>query len=111
MGRYASATYLIAMVTKLPWQPQLYVNNSFVLSWIESIFGIEVLWEDRHQPHTSLLWYLCYHSNHSDMSITLLSQVILSSHLVWRFFGTIGISLIPRCYGNLVTMAARVKHQ
>ena len=32
-----------------------YVNNSFVLSWIESIFGMEVLWEDRHQPHTSLL--------------------------------------------------------
>ena len=55
MGRYASATYRAAMVTKLPWQPQLYVKTAFVLSWIESIFGMVVLWEDRHQPHTSLL--------------------------------------------------------
>ena len=28
--------------------------NSFVLSRIKSIFGIEVLWDDRDQPHTSL---------------------------------------------------------
>ena len=30
--------------------------NSFVFSCIESIFCVEVLWDDRHQPHTSLLW-------------------------------------------------------
>ena len=29
--------------------------NSFVLSRIKSIFGMEVLWGDSHQPHTSLL--------------------------------------------------------
>ena len=43
MGRWASATYLVAMVTRLTWQPQLYVNNSFVLSHIESTFGMGVL--------------------------------------------------------------------
>ena len=32
------------------------VNNSFVLGRIKSIFGMEVPWDDRHQPHTSLLW-------------------------------------------------------
>ena len=32
-----------------------YTNNSFVLCHIESIFGKEVLWDDRHQPDTSLL--------------------------------------------------------
>ena len=30
---------LVAMVTRLPWQPQCYVNNSFVFSPIEVIFG------------------------------------------------------------------------
>ena len=30
--------------------------NSFVLSRIKSIFGMEVLWDDRHQPHASFLW-------------------------------------------------------
>ena len=33
---------LIAMVTRLPWQPQCYVNNSFVLSLIEVIFGMKL---------------------------------------------------------------------
>ena len=28
----------------------------FVLSCIEFIFGIEVPWDNRHQPHTLLLW-------------------------------------------------------
>ena len=32
------------------------IYYSFILSCIESIFGIEVLWNDRHQPHTTLLW-------------------------------------------------------
>ena len=34
--------YLIVMVTRLPWQPQCYVNNSFVLSFIEVIFGMKL---------------------------------------------------------------------
>ena len=49
-------TYLVAMVTWLPWQPQCYVNNSFVLSPIEVIFGMKLSWDDTHQPHTLLLW-------------------------------------------------------
>ena len=36
------------------------LRNEFVLSEnlsrFKSIFGMEVLWDDRHQPHTSLLW-------------------------------------------------------
>ena len=32
-----------------------YSSNSFVLCRIESIFGKEVLWDDTHQPLTSLL--------------------------------------------------------
>ena len=47
--------------------------------------------------------------NHSDTSVINLSYIVLSSHLVQRFIGTIGISLIPRCCGNLVAMATRVK--
>ena len=39
-----------AMATRL--KPQ----NSFVLSCIEFIFGMEAAWDNRHQPHTSLLW-------------------------------------------------------
>ena len=29
------------------------LNNSFFFSCIESIFGMEILWHDRHQPATS----------------------------------------------------------
>ena len=32
------------------------IHYSFILSCIESIFGMEVLRDDRHQPHTMLLW-------------------------------------------------------
>ena len=32
------------------------LNNSFFFSCIESIFGMEIPWHDRHQPATSLLW-------------------------------------------------------
>ena len=34
--------YLIVMVTRLPWQPQCYVNTSLVLSVIEVIFGMKL---------------------------------------------------------------------
>ena len=33
--------YLVVMVTGFSWQPQCYVNNSFVLSPIEVIFGMK----------------------------------------------------------------------
>ena len=49
------------------------------------------------------------HGNHSDMPITSLSEVVLNPYLVWRFVGTIGISHIPGCFGNLVAMATRGK--
>ena len=32
------------------------IYYSFILSCIEFIFGIEILWDDKHQPHTMLLW-------------------------------------------------------
>ena len=35
-----------------------YILLFFVLSRIESLFGMEIPWDDRHQPHTSLLWLL-----------------------------------------------------
>ena len=56
------------MVTQLPWQPELNLNNSLVLSRIEFKFGR-------------------------------------------KFFGTIGINHIPRCYGNSVAIATKVKPQ
>ena len=34
--------YLVVMATRLPWQPQHYVNNSFVLSLVEVIFGMKL---------------------------------------------------------------------
>ena len=72
---------------------------------------MEVLWEDRHQPHSSLLWKLGCHGNQSETTVTDLSQVILSSYLTWSFLETIGISHIPHCYGNLVDMATTLKPQ
>ena len=30
--------------------------NSFALDRIEFVFGKEAPWDNRHQPHTSLLW-------------------------------------------------------
>ena len=55
---------------------------------------------NKYQPHTSLLWYLGYHGNHTDMSITPLFYVILSPYLVQRFFGMISIIHIPLCYSS-----------
>ena len=34
--------YLVGYGTRLPWQPQCYVNNSFALSLIEVIFGMKL---------------------------------------------------------------------
>ena len=38
------------------WEPKRNQSNSFVLSCIEFIFGMELPWDDKHQPNTSLLW-------------------------------------------------------
>ena len=38
----ASAAYLVVMVTQFPWQPDCNINNFFVLSHIELIFGTQV---------------------------------------------------------------------
>ena len=43
------------------------------LSRIEFIFAIKVSWDNRHKPHTSLLWLLSQHINQSETSITPLS--------------------------------------
>ena len=32
------------------------VSNFFVLSRFEFMFGMQVPWSNKHQPHTSLLW-------------------------------------------------------
>ena len=85
--------------------------NSFALSRIEFIFGKEVPWDNRHQPHTSLLWKLSYHGNQSETSITPLSlsciEFIVSMEVLWDNRR----QHIPRYYGNSVTMVTRVKSQ
>ena len=53
----------------------------------EFIFNVKLSWDDRHQAHTSLLWKLGFHTNHSDISITPLSYIVLSSYLVQLFLG------------------------
>ena len=49
--------------------------KSFALSRIESTFAMEVCWDNRHQPHTSLIWKLCCHGNQSETSITHLLKL------------------------------------
>ena len=43
---------------------------------------------------------LCRSESNTFYFVTLSSYFVLSPYLVWRFFGTIGISHTPRCYGN-----------
>ena len=54
----ASATSLVAklLVIKLPWQLKCNLDNFFVLYRIEFIFGMDISWHNRHQPHTPLPW-------------------------------------------------------
>ena len=47
----------------------------------------------------------------SDTPISPFSSAVLNPFLVWRLVGTISISLMHRCYGNLVFIATRLKHQ
>ena len=37
--------------------------------------------------------------------VTPLSSMVLTVYFIWCLLRIIGIGLIPRCYGNLVTMA------
>ena len=37
------ATYVVVMVAKLSWQPQGYVNNSFILRCMKFMFGMAAL--------------------------------------------------------------------
>ena len=53
-----------------------------------------------HQQDTWLLWLIGYIGKQSDMSITPLFYIVLSSYLLWRFLGTIGISYIFCCCGS-----------
>ena len=43
--------------------------------------------------------------------LLLCFNVLLSSCLAWRFLGTIDISCIPCCHGNLDGIATKVKPQ
>ena len=54
---------------------------------------------------------LVCHDNQTETLTTSLSYTVLSSYLVWRFLGTIGITHILCCYRNLVAMATRLKLQ
>ena len=50
---------------------------------------MEVLWDNRHQPHTSLLWKLGCHGNQSATSIAYLSYLV---------YGNVAVSMAMR-YG------------
>ena len=56
------------MVIQFPWQPEWNFDNSLVLSRTESIFGMEVPWDNRHQLRamvTSLPWQPKWNFNNS----------------------------------------------
>ena len=61
--------------------------NSFALGRIEFIFGNEIPWDNRHQPHTSLLWKHSYHDNQNKTAITPLFYAVLSAYLVGGSLG------------------------
>ena len=83
------------MVTSLPWQLQCYLNNPFVLSPTEFIFGMKLPWDEL---HTSLLQQLHYYGSYSDSSITALSLDVLSSCLARDFPESLSISQVICCY-------------
>ena len=72
LQRSHEAAYFMSPMSQWVWVKYILLCNSFVFSRIESIFAMQVLWDNSHQPHISLLWLLGYHGNHSDTSITLL---------------------------------------
>ena len=64
------------------------VIPQYLSSPTEFIFSVKLSWDDRHQVHTSLLWKLGCHANHSDISITPLSlsciKFIFAAALPWN---------------------------
>ena len=66
---------------------------------------MDITCHNRHHYCTMLLWELGCHGNQSETSLTHSSGVLFASYLVLRFLDTIGISLIPHCYENMVAMA------
>ena len=59
--------------------------NSFVSSYIKSIFGKEVHWDN--WPHTSLLWKLSSYGNQIETSVTLCLKsygFIFGMELPWK---------------------------
>ena len=83
------------MVTSLPWQPQCYLNNPFVLSPTEFNFGMKLPWDEL---HTSLLQQLHYYGSYSDSSIIALSLDVLSSCLAREFPKPSNLLL---CFGSM----------
>ena len=63
------------MVTRLPWQPQCYVNNSFVLNHIDFTFGMVLLYNNASVMYlvlmvTRLPWQpQCYVNNSFVLSL------------------------------------------
>ena len=55
----------------VPWQPECSLNNSFIISLTEFIFGMEVPSDYRHQPTTLLLSLLGCHGNQINYSFVL----------------------------------------
>ena len=62
----------------------IYLNRTYKF-WVDRF--CEVQWVNESESDT---FYF----------VTPFSLVVLSPYLVWRFYETIGISHIPRCYGN-----------
>ena len=72
-----SLTQIIKIIGK-----NIALCNSFVLSCIKSIFGMEVHWDN--WPHTSLLWKLGSYGNQIETSVTLSYGFIFGMELPWE---------------------------
>ena len=75
-----SLTQIIKIIGK-----NIVLYNSFVLSCIKSIFGMEVRWDN--WPHTSFLWKLGSYGNQIETSVTLCLKsygFIFGMELPWK---------------------------
>ena len=79
-----------------------------VLNCIEFVFGMEVHWDNRHPPLSSLLWKLSCHDNQSEI-LTVFVLICIAFIFGMEVPLDNNISHIHHCYGNSVTMAIRVK--
>ena len=96
------------MVTQLPWQLELNINNSFVLSCIEVTFDMKVPRDDKHQPYVPY----CY-----GYLVAMATKIFLNNSFILSPVGFIFDMEVPQddkhqphtCYfGNSVVLAARV---